>query len=212
MSTFADKARDWWDTKNPRERALLLALAVTVPITLAVWLGSYISDGLTKIEKNNDTMRRALTTLADLRARGPALQPADDVVATMPTELIGLESYLTRAAEKAKLKIPRFNPRPPVTRNGFTTHAMQIDLNDVTLDQARLFFEAVENDSRYVAVTALNASRKLGVKEKLNLKLEITAYAKEAPKGAEAPAAEGAGAAGAAAGAGGGSAAASGGN
>ena len=182
MSTFTDKARDWWDSKNPRERILVMALAITAPITIAVWLGSYISDGLTKIEKNNATMRRALVILADLRARGPAQQPADDLVATMPTEPIGLESYLTRAAEKAKLKIPRFNPRAPVTRNGFITHSMQIDLNDVTLDQARLFFEAVENDSRYVVITTLGASRKLGVKEKLNLKLEITAYAKEVAK------------------------------
>ncbi len=198
MSTFADNARDWWESKNPRERVLLMVLAVTVPITLAVFLGSYISDGLARIEKSNATMRRALVVLADLRARGPAQQPADDLVAGMPTEVKPLESYLTRAAERAKVKIPRFNPRPPVTRNGFTTQSMQIDLSDVTLEQARQFFEAVENESRYVVVTSLGASRKLGVKEKLNLKLEITAYAKEPPK-AEATAGGANGSAGSAA-------------
>jgi type II secretory pathway component PulM len=184
MSTFADNARDWWERKNPRERVLVMALAVVAPITIAVYLGSYISDGLTKIEKSNAEARRALLVLADLRARGP-VQPVDDVLAGMPTEPTPLESYLSRAAERVKLKIQRFNPRNPITRNGFITSAMQIDLNDITLDQARSFLEAVE-ESKYVAVTSLNASRKFGVKEKLNLKLEITAYAKEpppAPKG-----------------------------
>jgi type II secretory pathway component PulM len=193
MSTFADNARDWWERKNPRERALVMALAVVLPITLAVYLGSYISDGLAKIEKSNTEARRALLVLAGLRERGP-MQPADDVLAGMPTEPTPLESYLSRAAEKVKLKIQRFNPRNPITRNGFTTNAMQIDLNDITLDQARAFLEAVESDSKYVAVTSLNASRKFGVKEKLNLKLEITAYAKEpppAPKGEAAGSAAG---------------------
>ncbi|MEZ4363270.1 MAG: type II secretion system protein GspM [Kofleriaceae bacterium] len=181
MSTFADNASDWWERKNPRERMLLMSLAVVVPITLAVYLGSYISDGLAKIEKNNATTRRALSTLADLRARGPVDQPTDDLLAAMPTEPIGLESYLSRAAEKAKIKIPRFNPRTPVTKGGFVTQSMQIDLNDVSLEQARAFLEAVEKDSNYVAVTALNASRKFGVQERLNFKLEISSYAKEPP-------------------------------
>jgi Type II secretion system (T2SS), protein M len=180
MSTFADNARDWWDRKNPRERALVMALALVAPITIAVYLGSYISDGLAKIEKSNTEARQALVVLADLRARGPA-QPADDLLANMPTEPIGLESYLSRAAEKVKLKIQRFTPRNPVTKNGFIIHSMQMDLNDVTLDQARAFLEAVENDSKYVAVTTMTVSRKFGVKEKLNLKLEITAYAQQPP-------------------------------
>jgi Type II secretion system (T2SS), protein M len=196
MSTFADNARDWWERKNPRERVLVMALAVVAPITIAVYLGSYISDGLAKIEKNNATTRRALATLADLRARGPADQPSDDLLGGMPTEPKGLESYLTRAAETAKVKIPRFNPRTPVTKNGFITHSMQIDLNDVTLDQARLFLEAVESDP-YVVITSLNTSRKFGVKEKLNLKLDISTYAKEAPVvKAEAGGAVGSGSAG----------------
>lgn len=180
MSTFADNARDWWERKNPRERGLLMALAVVAPITIAVFLGSYISDGLSKIGKSNAEARQALAVLQALRERGPA-QPADDLLANMPTEPIGLESYLTRAADKVKLKIPRFTPRNPITKNGFITHSMQMDLNDVTLDQARAFLEAVESDSKYVAVTSMNVSRKFGVKEKLNLKLEITAYAKEPP-------------------------------
>lgn len=194
MSTFADNARDWWERKNPRERGLLMALAVVAPITIAVFLGSYISDGLGKIEKSNAEARKALAVLAGLRERGPA-QPTDDVLANMPTEPIGLESYLTGAADKVKLKIPRFTPRNPITKNGFITHSMQMDLNDVTLEQARAFLEAVESDSKYVAVTSMNVSRKFGVKEKLNLKLEITAFAKEPPPKAKGAEAEGAGSA-----------------
>ena len=187
MSTFADNARDWWERKNPRERVLVLALTIVAPITIAVYLGSQITDGLNKIEASNNETRRALAALVTLRASGP-LQPVDSVLAEMPAEPIGLESYLSRAAEKVKLKIQRFTPRNPVTKNGFITHAMQMDLNDVTLEQARAFLEAVESDNNYVAVTTLNVSRKFGVKEKLNLKLEISAYGKPsaAPKAGEA--------------------------
>lgn len=208
MSTFADRASDWWETKNQRERMLLIALAVTAPITIAVFLGSYISDGLNKIEANNNKMRRALVVLEELIARGPA-QPVDNVLLSMPTEPIALESYLTRAAQRAKVVIPRFNPRAQVTRDGFVTSGMQIDLNDVTLEQARLFFEAVENgESPYVAVTAVSVSRKLAAKEKLNFKLDITAYAKVPDKPAESAGAgdAGAGGAGSATAAGGGAA------
>lgn len=206
MSTFTDKASDWWETKNQRERMLLIALAVTAPITIAFFLGSYISDGLSKIEANNNKMRRALVVLEELIARGPA-QPVDNVLLSMPTEPIALESYLTRAAQRAKVVIPRFNPRAQVTRDGFVTSGMQIDLNDVTLEQARLFFEAVENgESPYVAVTAVSVSRKLAAKEKLNFKLDITAYAKVPDKPAENPGGAGSGGSGSATAAGGGAA------
>ena len=75
MSTFADNARDWWERKNPRERGLLMALAVVAPITIAVFLGSYISDGLGKIEKSNAEARKALAVLANRRFVRPELDP-----------------------------------------------------------------------------------------------------------------------------------------
>ena len=42
----ADRARDFWDRISPRERMLVVLMAVAVPITLAIWLGLSIQDGL----------------------------------------------------------------------------------------------------------------------------------------------------------------------
>ena len=35
----ADRARDFWDRISPRERKLVVLLAVALPIVLAIWLG-----------------------------------------------------------------------------------------------------------------------------------------------------------------------------
>ena len=39
MSNVSDRARDFWDRISPRERAMVILLAVCTPIILAVWLG-----------------------------------------------------------------------------------------------------------------------------------------------------------------------------
>ena len=74
----ADRARDFWDRISPRERKLVFLFAIATPITLAIWFGLSIKDGLVEREDRNDQMRRALAVLADLKARGPATKPEDD--------------------------------------------------------------------------------------------------------------------------------------
>jgi hypothetical protein len=50
MSTLSDKANDFWDRISPRERRLVVIAAIAVPLTLAIWLGLSIRDGLVAIE------------------------------------------------------------------------------------------------------------------------------------------------------------------
>nr|MBP9085528.1 hypothetical protein [Kofleriaceae bacterium] len=68
-----------------------------------------------------------------------------------------------------------------VPKNGFVTHSMRIELNDLTIEQSKAFMEEVEKGSRYVAVTQLAVTRDYKDKDKLDLRLEISAYAKEPP-------------------------------
>ncbi|HEV7558761.1 MAG TPA: hypothetical protein VGO00_24990, partial [Kofleriaceae bacterium] len=72
---ISDRARDFWERISPRERRLVVLLGFAVPVTLAVWLGLAIRDGLSDMENRNDRMRRALDVVADLQARGITNEP-----------------------------------------------------------------------------------------------------------------------------------------
>jgi len=188
----SDRARDFWDRISPRERKLVVLLAIAVPITLAVFLGLQIKDGLDKIDARNSKMRRALVVLTDLRARGP-IQPADDVVSTMGVEPLSLDTYLRNAANKAGFPIKgTITPRNPVTRNGFVTNSVSIQLDDLELEKLKAFLQEVETASKVVAVTNLDVKRDFKDRKLVDAKLEVSTYSKEKPAGGgEAEKAEG---------------------
>lgn len=177
---FVDTLQNYWDQRVPSERRMLILAAIAVPATLALWLGLKISDGLDAREARNADARRALRVLADLRSRGPA-QPADTTLQNMPTEPAKLESYLDAAAKKVSVTIPRYSPGAPVQKNGFITHSTRIEVNDVTLDQLKAFLQEVETGNRYVAITNLAINRDFKDKDKVDARLEVSAYAKEPP-------------------------------
>lgn len=189
MSAISERAREFWDRISPRERGLVVLAAVAAPLTIAIWLGMSIGDGLSSLEARNEKMRKALTVLADLKARGPR-QPVDDTVTNMPTEPISLETYLTNAATTAGFVLKGTTPRNPVTRNGFVTATVTLAVSDVTLDQLKKFLQEIETKSKYVAVTRLEISRRdYKAKDKLEASLEVSTYAKEAKKPAAGDAA-----------------------
>jgi type II secretory pathway component PulM len=179
---MSERARDFWDRISPRERGLVVLAGVAVPLTIAIWLGMSIGDGLANMEPRNDKMRKALTVLADLKARGPR-KPIDDVTAGMPSEPLSLETYLTNAATAAGFVLKGTTPRTPVTRNGFVTSTVTLSVSDLTIDQLKKFLQEVETKSKYVAVTRLEISRRdYKGKDKLEASLEVSTYAREQAK------------------------------
>jgi hypothetical protein len=189
----SDRARDFWDRISPRERRLVVLLGIAAPITLAIFLGLQIKDGLDNIDARNGKMRRALIVLTDLRARGP-IQPTDDVVATMGVEPLSLDTYLRNAATKAGFAIKgTITPRTDVTRNGFVTKSVSINLDDLELDKVKAFLQEIETASKVVVVTSLDVKRDFKDRKLVDAKMEVSTYAKEKPAGA--PDAEAAGSA-----------------
>jgi type II secretory pathway component PulM len=180
MSNVSDKARDFWDRISPRERRLVVLAAVAVPLTIIVWLGLSIGDGLSNMEARNEKTRKALLVLEDLKARGPA-QPTDDVVATMGVEPLSLDTYLTNAAQKAGFTLKGTTPRNAVVRNGFVTNSVSCQISDLTIDQFKKFLQEVETGSKVVVVTRLDIRRDFKAKEKLDATLEVSTYSKEPP-------------------------------
>ena len=69
---FIDTVRDKWEGISPRERAMLVLLAVVTPIVLGLVAAGSISKGLAAREAANTKSRRALAALADLLARRAA--------------------------------------------------------------------------------------------------------------------------------------------
>lgn len=182
--TLSERAREFWDRISPRERRLVVIAAIAAPITIALWLGLSIHDGLVAKEQQIEKMRKALVVLADLEARGPA-RPTDNVVATMGVEPISLDTYLTNAAQKAGFQLRGTTPRTPVTRNGFVTNSVSLQVSDLSIDQLRRFLQEIETASKVVLVTRLEVRRDFKDKEKLDATLEVSTYSKEPPPKSE---------------------------
>ncbi|HEY4241671.1 MAG TPA: type II secretion system protein GspM [Kofleriaceae bacterium] len=177
-----DRASEFWNRISPRERILVLVGAIAAPIVIAIWLGSAIADGLDDIATRNDEMRDALHVLDDLKQRGGPVMPADDAVATMGTEILSLNTYLSNAATKAGFQLKGTTPRPEVHKNGFVTSSVSLTVSDVTLDQFQKFLQSIETQSKVVYVTHLDISRHdYKAHDKLDANLEVSTYAREAP-------------------------------
>jgi predicted transcriptional regulator len=182
MSAVSERARDFWDRISPRERGMVMIAAVVAPLTLMIWFGLAIGDGLASRQARNDKMRKALAVLAELKARGPR-QPVDDVVSGMPVEPLSLETYLSNAATTAGFVLKGTTPRTPVTRNGFVTASVSLNASDLTVEQLKKFLQEIETKSKYVAITRLDIARKdYKGKDKLDVSMEVSTYAREQAK------------------------------
>jgi hypothetical protein len=187
MSTIRDTARNFWDRISPRERRLVVIAAIVTPITLALWLGSAIHDGLDAMEARNNRARKALNIVSDMRAKGQTHVSSDDVVATMGTEPLSLDTYLTNAAKKAKFDLKStITPHTPLNKNGFVTTSSSLTLDKLTIGQLKDFMVAVETDSKAVAITHLELRRDFREKDKLSATIEVSNYSKEPPAAAGA--------------------------
>lgn len=181
---LSDRARDFWDRISPRERRLVVLLGVALPITLALWLGFSIHDGLVAMETRNEETRKALAIVEDLKSRGPAT-PADDVVATMGTEPLSLNTYLTNAAQKAGFSLKGTQPHTAVTKNKFVTNSVTCQVQELSLDELKKFLQEIETGSKVVVVTSLDIRKNFKSKDKLDATLEVSTYSKEPNKDEE---------------------------
>jgi hypothetical protein len=185
MSALTDKARDFWDRISPRERRLVLIGAIALPLTLAIWLGLAIRDGLVDMEARNSRTRKALNVLSDLRAKGETHAKVDDAIAMMGTEPLSLDTYLDNAAKKATFTLKSTTPHPPDKRNGFVTNSVSCTLDDLTIEQLKTFLMEVEMGSKVVSVTHIDLRRDFRDKAKLDVNLEVSTYSKEPPAASE---------------------------
>jgi Tfp pilus assembly protein PilO len=124
-------------------------------------------------------MRRALAVLADLKARGPVSTPEDDILKAMGPEPLSLDTYLDNAAKKAGFPLKGTVPHNPVTRNGFVTTSVSINVDDLELDKLKTFLQEIETMSKIVVITSLDTTRDRRDRTKVDAKLVVTTYSLE---------------------------------
>src|SRR3569623_253665 len=186
MSAITDKASDFWARISPRERRRVVIALVAVPLSISIWLGLAIHDGLDARIARAKRTRKALDALYDMRARGQTHEQVDDVVAPMGTEPLSLDTYLSNAAKKAKFELKStITPRQPGSRNGFVTNTSTLSVENLTIDELRDFLQEIEQGSKLVAGTHLDMRRDFRDKEKIDVNLEVSTYSKERPAAAE---------------------------
>jgi type II secretory pathway component PulM len=175
----ADRARDFWDRISPRERKLVVLLAVAAPITVAIWLGLEIQEGLEAREDHNAEMRRALTVLAELKRRGPAQAMKDDPTRDIGPEALSLDTYLDNAARKAGFTLKGTSPHTPVSRNGFTTTSVSLNVDDLEIEKLKAFLQEIETASKVVVITTLETTRDRRDRTKIDAKLVVSTYSRD---------------------------------
>jgi type II secretion system (T2SS) protein M len=178
---ITDRARDFWDRISPRERALVVLLAIGVPIAGGVWLALSIHDGLVTMDQRNDQMRDALEIIQHEKGKGPQATPDD--APKIPAEPERLEAYVTKAAEKFSLKFKGpIDSRPKATKNGFVTSTVSCAIDSISTDELKAFLQEVETTNKLVVTTHLEVRRNFRDRKKIDATFEISTYSLEKPK------------------------------
>ncbi|MFT3692144.1 MAG: type II secretion system protein GspM [Kofleriaceae bacterium] len=177
--SIQDKARDFWDRISPRERRLVVLAGIIAPITLAFWVAFAIHDGLDAMEARNNTTRKALAALADMRARGTTVGDADPMAA-LKTEPEPLDTYITNAAKKAKYNLTSTITPHGESKNGvIAIQTKSVTVDKISLEQLKDFLTALETTSKGIAVTKLDIAPDFHDKTLLKADVEITNYYKD---------------------------------
>ena len=182
MASALDRAKEWWETKAPRERKLVLALGATLLICTVGWVAMTIRGGLSGIEKKNDQSREALAAI-DMQRILKQSQGAGQPVVTIPDTPVALDTYLDGIITEIGLKSPTY-PAPKETQKGSTVElTIHVALQDLTINQLKDLLEKIETQNPVVVVTELHVKKNFGNKENVDVDFTAATYHKKAAGG-----------------------------
>lgn len=179
MASALDRAKEWWETKAPRERKLVLALGATLVICTVGWVAMTIRGGLTTIDKKNEQSREALAAI-DMQRILKQSQGAGQPVVTIPDTPVALDTYLDGIITETGLKSPTY-PAPKETQKGSTVElTIHVALPDLTIYQLKDLLEKIETQNPVVVVTELHVKKNFGNKENVDVDFTAATYYKKA--------------------------------
>jgi hypothetical protein len=174
-----DNVRDRWERMAPRERTMMVMLAVTFVVCIFAFVGFNISDGLTSIEDKNDEAREALAAMQHHRINeGSTATPGSEGM--IPDEPVKLSRYLEDIVQDVGITSPTY-PTPKETAKGkYVEISFKLSLKDLTIYELKDFLEKVESKSPVVVIRELHVKRNFRDKEKLNAEMTIATFKKAA--------------------------------
>lgn len=179
MASALDRAKEWWESKAPREKKLVLALGATLVICTIAWVGMTIRGGLGAIEKKNDDSREALAAL-DMQRILKQSQGGDQTVVKIPDSPVALDTYLDGIITEVGLKSPTY-PAPKETQKGAVVElTIHVALQDLTIYQLKDLLEKIETQNPVVVVTELHVKKNFGNKENVDVDFTAATYYKKA--------------------------------
>lgn len=193
MATSMDKLRDRWEQISPREQRMILALGITFILVVLALLGRGITGGLAALEEENQKTRTALRALEDYR-QNLARNGDESPDIQLPSEPVKLQSYLEGIATEVGITIPGFNPQSGTDKGGVLTASTRIEIRGLSIEQLTEFLEKVESGQPHVVIESLEIQRHFRDKEKLDVTMLVTAYAREQQSAEGQPAGEAGGA------------------
>ncbi len=192
MASALDRAKEWWESKAPRERRLVLALGATLVVLTVGWVAMTIRGGLANIEKKNDQSREALASI-DMQRILKQSQGAGQPVVTIPDAPLALDTYLDGIITEIGLKSPTY-PAPKETQKGSTVElTIHVALQDLTIYQLKDLLEKVETQNPIVVVTELHVKKNFGNKENVDVDFTAATYYKKAAGGGQGTGGSGSG-------------------
>jgi len=179
MASALDRAKEWWESKAPRERKLVLALGATLVICTVGWVAMTIRGGLSAIEKKNEQSREALAAI-DMQRILKQSQGAGQPVVTIPDSPVALDTYLDGIITEVGLKSPTY-PAPKESQKGNTVElTIHVALQDLSIYQLKDLLEKVETQNPVVVVTELHVKKNFGNKENVDVDFTAATYYKKA--------------------------------
>jgi Tfp pilus assembly protein PilO len=181
-----EQLRDRWENMAPREKRLVLALAVTAVVCVLGFVWLRVSSSLSRMETQNAQARDALRLIAEhqdeiLERRNSPTDPER----TIPDVAQPLETYLEGiASQVGNMTIPETTGKPPVIKGKYRELSVDMTLHGVSLDQLAKFLKLVEG-APAVVTQRLKVRPYMSAHDKLDVELTIAAYEKykaEKPK------------------------------
>ncbi len=175
MASGLNRVRDYWDSRSTREQGLLMTLGISFVVVMLLLVGLRINKGLEAIETRNADVRQALKALHNYRLIQNRHDDAPQITVTDPVKL---ETYLSGVAEEVGITIPSFNKVTPVTRDGYIEASTKIEIRKLTIQEFKSFVEKVESKSQLVVIRSLTIRRNFRDKERLDVNMLVSTYAK----------------------------------
>jgi Tfp pilus assembly protein PilO len=164
----------------PREKRLVLALAVTFVVCILGFVWLRVSSSLSRMEAQNAEAREALRLIAEhqddiLERRNSP----DDPERVIPETAQPLQTYLESIASQASnIAIVDSQPKPPVVKGKYRELSVDLNLRGVSLDQLSKFLRLVETSGQAVVTQHLRVHPWTSAHDKLDVDLTIAAYEK----------------------------------